>query len=159
MRRRIGGPPDLPSSLARHFLGCERLIFFGAPAYLEQNGAPETIDDLQKHDCVVYGRPDGAQLPWLYALADGQVGQCIVRPRIVAGDAEAQLAFVRAGLGIAQLATWLVRDELKAGRLVEVLGKSATDGLPLSLLWPVARQLTPKVNVLAQMLQAHLRIR
>ena len=120
---------------------------------------PQTVDDLQEHACVVYGRPDGTQSPWSCTVADGQVGQCVVRPRIVAGDAEAQLAFVRAGLGIAQLATWLVRDDLKAGRLVNILDGAATDGLPLSLLWPVARQLTPKVHVLAQMLEEHLHIR
>ncbi|SAL65075.1 LysR family transcriptional regulator [Caballeronia cordobensis] len=156
---RIGGPPDLPSSLGRRFLGRERLIFCAAPAYLEKNGMPQRIDDLQEHACVVYGRSDGTQPPWSYAAADGQVVQCVVRPRIVAGDAEAQLAFVRAGLGIAQLATWLVRDDLKAGHLVTILGEAATDGLPLSLLWPVARQLTPKVHVLAQMLEGHLRVR
>lgn len=156
---RIGGPPDLPSSLGRRFLGREQLIFCAAPAYLEKNGMPQTIDDLQEHACVVYGRPDGTQSPWSYAVADGQVGQCIMRPRIVAGDAEAQLAFVRAGLGVAQFATWLVRDDLKAGRLVNILDEAVTDGLPLSLLWPLARQLTPKVHVLAQMLEAHLPIR
>ncbi|WP_258178358.1 LysR substrate-binding domain-containing protein, partial [Burkholderia multivorans] len=69
---------------------------------------------------------------------------------------EAQLAFVRAGLGVAQLATWLVRDDLKAGRLVAILDEAATDGLPLSLIWPVARQLTPKIHVLVQKLEAHL---
>jgi DNA-binding transcriptional LysR family regulator len=156
---RIGGPPDLPSSLGRRILGRERLIFCAAPAYLEKNGMPQTIEDLQEHACVAYGRPDGTHSPWSYALTDGQVGQCIVRPRIVAGDAEAQLAFVRAGLGIAQLATWLVREDLKSGRLVNIFDEAATDGLPLSLVWPIARQLTPKVHVLAQMLEAHLHIR
>ncbi|MEY8175066.1 LysR family transcriptional regulator, partial [Burkholderia multivorans] len=52
--------------------------------------------------------------------------------------------------------TWLVRDDLKAGRLVAILDEAATDGLPLSLIWPVARQLTPKIHVLVQKLEAHL---
>ncbi|UXZ62815.1 LysR family transcriptional regulator [Burkholderia multivorans] len=153
---RISGPPGLPPSLGRRFLGRERLIFCAAPAYLEKNGIPQTVDDLQEHACIVYGRPDGAQSLWSYAAADGQVEQRVVRPRIVAGDAEAQLAFVRAGLGVAQLATRLVRDDLKAGRLVAILDEAATDGLPLSLIWPVARQLTPKIHVLVQKLEAHL---
>ncbi len=92
-------------------------------------------------------------------MADGQVEQCVVRPRIVAGDAEAHLVFVRAGLGIAQLATWLVRDDLKGGYLVNILNEAATHGLPLSLLWSVARQVTPKVHVLGDILEAHLHIR
>jgi len=156
---RIGGPQDLPSSLAHHAMGHERLIFCAAPAYLERNRAPLTIDDLERHDCIVYGRPDGTQSAWSYIQADGHIGQRVVRSRIVAGDAEAQLAFVRAGLGIAQLATWLVRDDLKAGRVVEILADAATDGLPLSLIWPVARRRTPKIDVLAQTLEAHLQIR
>ncbi len=156
---RVGGPQDLPPSIVRRHLGRERLIFCAAPARLARHGAPDTIEALQDHDCIVYGRPDGSLPPWTWTRADGEVAQCTPKPRIVAGDAEAQLAFVRDGLGIAQLATWLVRDDLEAGRLVEVLPHAATDGLPLSLLWPVARQRTPKVNVLAQQLEARLRIR
>jgi DNA-binding transcriptional LysR family regulator len=37
---RIGGPPDLPSSLSRRFLGRERLIFCASPAYLDKSGVP-----------------------------------------------------------------------------------------------------------------------
>lgn len=156
---RIGGPPDLPASLARRFLARERLIFCAAPAWLERNGTPQSIDDLQQHDGIVYGRPDGSQLPWSYAIDGEPAGQCAGRPRIVAGDAQAQVEFVRAGLGVAQLATWLVHDDLKTGRLVEILADRATDGLPLSLLWPVARQLTPKVSMLARLLETQLQIR
>ncbi|MFE8118902.1 LysR family transcriptional regulator [Brenneria goodwinii] len=156
---RIGGPPNFPPTLIQRCLGNERLIFCAAPSYLERCGTPATIDQLQEHDCVAYGRTDGTAAPWLYASGNGDVGQCFVRPRIVAGDAEAQLAYVREGLGIAQLATWLVQDDLRAGSLVEVAAELATDGLPLHLLWPIARQLTPKVNVLAQLLEAQLRIR
>lgn len=156
---RIGGPPNFPSSLVQRYLGCERLIFCAAPGYLERRGEPLTMPLLQEHDCIVYGRPDGTQPPWVYATGNGEIGHCFVRPRIVASDAEAQLAYVREGMGIAQLATWLVEDDLRAGKLVEIMARQATDGLPLHLLWPVARQLTPKVNVLAQLLEAHLRIR
>ncbi|PWC19323.1 LysR family transcriptional regulator [Brenneria roseae subsp. roseae] len=156
---RIGGPSNFPPSLAQRYLGSERLIFCAAPGYLERCGIPATIEQLQEHDCIAYGRPDGTPSPWLYASGNGEVGQCFVRPRIVASDAEAQLAYVREGLGIAQLATWLVEDDLRAGNLVEIMAERATDGLPLHLLWPVARQLTPKVNVLAQLLETHLRIR
>jgi DNA-binding transcriptional LysR family regulator len=36
---RIGGPPDLPSSLTRRLLGRERLIFCASPAYLEKTSS------------------------------------------------------------------------------------------------------------------------
>ncbi|WP_284509137.1 LysR substrate-binding domain-containing protein [Caballeronia sp. GaOx3] len=155
---RIGGPPDPPSSFGRRFLGREPLIFCVAPAYREKRHA---ADDRRpagtwRHRVRTTRRH---AVPWPYAVADGQVEQCVVRPRIVAGDAEAHLVFVRAGLGIAQLATWLVRDDLKGGYLVNILNEAATHGLPLSLLWSVARQVTPKVHVLGDILEAHLHIR
>lgn len=156
---RIGGPPDPSNSVVRRELGRERLIFCAAPAYLANRGTPDRIDALHAHDCVVYARSDGTAMPWSYGLGDGRTARYTARPRIMAGDAEAQLAFVRDGLGIAQLATWLVRDDLQTGQLLEILPEAATDGLPLSLLWPVARQLMPKVGVLAKGFEDGLRIR
>ena len=70
------------------------------------------------------------------------------RPRLTVGDAEAHTAAVLAGLGIAQLATWLVHEHLASGAIVEVLPACATPGLPLSLAWPLARQLTTKTGTL-----------
>jgi DNA-binding transcriptional LysR family regulator len=78
--------------------------------------------------------------------------------RIVLGSAEAQVGAVKAGFGIAQLATWLIEDELARGDLVEVLPELATAGLPLHLVWPRRRQLSPKVDALLDALTNGLRI-
>jgi DNA-binding transcriptional LysR family regulator len=48
---------------------------------------------------------------------------------------------------------------LRTGRLVEVLADFATDGLPLFLIWQRARQLTPKVAAVVEMLRASLAVR
>jgi DNA-binding transcriptional LysR family regulator len=82
-----------------------------------------------------------------------------VEGRIVVGHGEAQVAAVLAGFGIAQLATWLVHEPLRDGRLVQILPDAATDGLPLHLVWPRSRQLQPKVDALLTYLGAGLRIR
>ena len=79
-------------------------------------------------------------------------------PRIVLGSAEAQVGAVKAGFGIAQLATWLIKDELDRGDLVEILPQWATVGLPLHLVWPIRRQLSPKVDALLEALTQGLRI-
>lgn len=92
-------------------------------------------------------------------LPKGAVVKRALPYRLVFGDAEAQLAAVEAGLGIAQLATWLADGKLRSGRLVEVLSGFATDGLPLFLIWQRARQLTPKVAAVLDMLRASLAVR
>ena len=75
------------------------------------------------------------------------------------GDAEARTAAVLAGLGVAQLATWLVQEYLATGAIVAVMPQLSTPGLPLYLAWPLARQLTPKTGTLLQELQQRLTIR
>lgn len=78
--------------------------------------------------------------------------------RIILGSAEAQVGAVKAGFGIAQLATWLIKHELERGELVEILPNLATRGLPLHLVWPRSRQLVPKVDALLETLTDGLRI-
>ena len=64
-----------------------------------------------------------------------------MHPHIAVGDGEGEVMAVLAGLGIAQLPTWLVQCHLNSGRLVEVLPDLATEGLPMNLVWfEVARR-------------------
>ena len=154
---RIGAPGSWPPTLGQMPLGEERLIFCAAPAYLARRGTPLAIADLDGHDCIAYGRGDGTAAPWLFAGED-EVERRTVSPRLTVGDAEAQTAAVLAGLGIAQQATWLVHEHLASGAIVEILPACATPGLPLSLAWPLARQLTTKTGTLLNELKQRLTI-
>jgi DNA-binding transcriptional LysR family regulator len=150
---RIGGPNTWPQALGHRFLGAERLIFCASPAYLAKKGTPQTDADLAQHDRVVYGRADGGVNPWLFAGADAAPLEPRVMPgRIAIGDAVGQVAAILAGLGIAQLPTWVVQDQIAQGLLVEVLPQLATDGLPINLVWLKSRQYLPKVKLLLEAL-------
>lgn len=154
---RIGGPDVWPAALGRRYLGAERLIFCAAPAYLRRRGEPATVQDLEQHDCVVYGRGDGLVNPWHFAGAQAGDSERRVLPgRIALGDAEAQAVALAAGHGIAQLPTWLVRRQLEDGTLVQVLPGLATDGLPINLVWLKRREGLPKVRGLVDALGARL---
>ena len=155
---RIGGTDAWPASLGHRLLGVERLIFCASPAYLAKRGTPESAQALEGHDAVTYGRADGSASPWRIARGAEPVEHLAVQGRIVLGNAEAQVAAVLADAGIAQLATWLVEDALREGRLVQILPEWATDGLPLHLVWQRSRQLLPKVDVLLSCLGDGLKI-
>jgi len=71
---------------------------------------------------------------------------------------EDQIDTVKAGFGVAQLATWLIKEELASGELVEILPQYRTPGLDLHLLWPRSRQLNPKIDAGVKWLGKHLRI-
>lgn len=154
---RIGGPNTWPQALGHRFLGAERLIFCASPAYLAKKGTPQTDADLAQHDRVVYGRADGGVNSWLFAGPDAApLEQRVMPGRIAIGDAVGQVAAILAGLGIAQLPTWVVQDQIAQGLLVEVLPQLATDGLPINLVWLKSRQYLPKVKLLLEVLGSSL---
>ena len=61
---RIGGTDVWPEDLGHQFIGAQRFIFCASPGYLQARGTPLDEADLQAHDCVVYGQPDGVGSPW-----------------------------------------------------------------------------------------------
>jgi DNA-binding transcriptional LysR family regulator len=156
---RIGGPAWWPASLAHVHLGDEKLILCATPEYLARRATPHAIADLGRHDCIVYARPDGATSPWLFASPGGQAERRTPQHRLAVGDGESLVAAVLAHQGIAQLATWLVREHLASGRVVQLMPETAINGLPLHLVWPLGRPMAPKTAALLALLQARLDIR
>jgi DNA-binding transcriptional LysR family regulator len=155
---RIGAPDAWAETLGHRHLGNERVIFCAAPGYLARRGTPQDAADLERFDGILYGRADGSTIRWRFADRAGRIEERAMAPRIVLGSAEAQVGAVKAGFGIAQLATWLIEEELAQGTLVEILPELATTGLPLHLVWRRRRQLSPKVAALLDALTASLRI-
>ncbi|MFJ4141681.1 LysR family transcriptional regulator [Pseudomonas sp. NPDC089734] len=155
---RIGGPQVWPAGIGHRYLGTERVTFCAAPAYLKRRGVPVTAEELTDHDCILFGRGDGSISPWLFTDAQGQRETRAMDGRIVVGNAEAVVAAVTSACGIAQLATWLIRDQLQRGELVEILPHLSTDGLALHLAWSRSRESLPKVQVLIERLSEALRL-
>ena len=156
---RIGGSDSWPANLGHKYLGKERLMFCAAPGYLARRGTPLSPADLPAHDAVMYGRADGTVSPWLISDGSSHVERKALDARFVVGHGEALLAAVVAGCGVAQMATWLADEALQDGRLVPVLEDWRVDGLPLQLVWPLSKQLLPKVDGLVTYLADKLRIR
>ncbi|MGV8920031.1 MAG: LysR family transcriptional regulator [Pseudomonas sp.] len=151
---RIGGQDIWPAAVGHRCLGAERLVFCAAPDYLARQGIPTTTEELADHACVLYGKADGSVSPWLFSQDVEQV--LPGASRMVIGNGEAMVAAVSAGCGIAQLATWLINEQLQRGELVEVLPHLATKGLTLYLAWPRSREALPKVHALVEQLSAAL---
>ena len=69
-----------------------------------------------------------------------------INGRFAASNAEGLRDATLAGFGIARLATFLVSDDLRAGRLVPILGDVDADGAPIRAVYPSSRHLSPKVR-------------
>lgn len=151
---RIGGAPDLPASLGWRNMGREQMQFCASPAYLDRVGRPENEAELLNHPAILYERVDGTTKPWLFTTEDGQPNWREVPFRLALGDVDAQLQAVIAGLGVAQMPSWLIQRAVAAGELEIILPQLQPDGLTLSVVWPRRKQFLPKVDALLSALSA-----
>ncbi|WHQ73169.1 LysR family transcriptional regulator [Pantoea sp. Lij88] len=151
---RIGGAPDLPASLGWRNMGREQMQFCASPAYLDRVGRPENEAELLNHPAILYERVDGTTKPWLFTTEDGQPNWREVPFRLALGDVDAQLQAVIAGLGVAQMPSWLIQRAVAAGELEIILPHLQPDGLTLSVVWPRRKQFLPKVDALLSALSA-----
>ncbi len=107
------------SALVARRLGTMHRITCAAPSYVARRGQPRSPAELPAHDCAVFGagpRPDVLE----FESADGPIEQR-VEPCFVAGNSLLLRDAIVAGLGIALVPSYLVADDLAAGRLVELL--------------------------------------
>jgi len=146
---RIGRLPD--SSLIARRLAPSRNLLCAAPAYLEQNGAPARPRDLKRHACLFYSYQAESEA-WRLAGPEGTERVSLGgRFRVNNGDSLRQVTL--AGLGIAQLPTFIVGDDLRAGRLLRVLPDwEAAAEAAVHAVYPATRNLSPKVRVVIDFL-------
>lgn len=96
------------------------MVICAAPSYLDRNGRPQQAGDLIHHHAVVYRR--SGPVPLWVLPRPGQPPQTIVPPsRIRLDDLDAIADAATAGMGLAWLPFWVVRERLDTGLLVQVL--------------------------------------
>ena len=139
---RLGGSDD--SRLMTRLLAPHRLVTCATPAYLHRHGIPTDIDQLAQHSCLAFvhgGRP----VEWRFIIG-GHIRSIAIDGRFSSSNAEAVRDATLAGFGIAKLATFLISDDLRTGRLVRVLDDVAADGPSVRAVYPSSRHLSPKVR-------------
>ena len=61
-----------------------------------------------------------------------------------------------AGMGIACLPPFAIRDEIADGRLVSILDEWLTGTDQFHVLWPASRQITPRLRAFVDFMAEHL---
>ncbi|MCI3206774.1 MULTISPECIES: LysR family transcriptional regulator [Pandoraea] len=142
---RYGHLPD-SDLVARRVATLTRLTC-ATPGYLAKFGTPASIDALDGHRMVgLRSITTGLVTPLEFEHANGLQTLSLKGPLIVTGT-ESYLAGIRLGLGIAQVPRFHVEDDLKTGKLIEILADARPPSAPVSLLYSRKRQLSPRVRV------------
>ncbi|MBD2060633.1 LysR family transcriptional regulator [Oculatella sp. FACHB-28] len=142
---RLGSSPD--SQLMMHPLGTARLMVCAAPAYLSRYGEPQTLDDLQSHQCLNFVMPQtGRVRDWIFQQHGRRV-EIPVAGRFSFNHPEALVETAIAGGGLIQLYNFLVQPAIARGDLKPVLSAFAPIGSPISILYPQKRYVSAKLKI------------
>ena len=120
---RVGPLPD--SGMTARRLGTTPRRIVAAPSYLERHGVPRTVDDLARHNCLGFNFRRAA--PVWPLKESGRTVDRAVTGTFLANNGETVRRMALAGAGLARLSTFHARDDLAAGRLVEVLPDAIAD--------------------------------
>lgn len=146
---RIGTLTD--SSLIARKLGTAHRVLVASPDYLKRHGTPTCPNDLKAHECLKLSIPTSLN-KWEFILNDGP-STVEVSGRFEADNAIALHEAALAGLGLFRAATFVVGDDIKAGRLVPVLQEFEISGDPgIFAVWPHNRNLSAKVRAFVDIL-------
>lgn len=143
---RVGELQD--SDMVARSLGHFQEITCASPAYIAQWGLPRTLDELQKNHQMVGFRSSatGDILPLNFIL-DGRPQRLTLATSLTVSGSESLKEAARRGLGIIQVPHYGVADDLQSGALRRILEDIPAGSLPVSLLYPRNRQLSPRVRV------------
>ncbi|WP_186074970.1 LysR family transcriptional regulator [Burkholderia gladioli] len=108
---RIG--PVAATRFVATVLAPQRRVLCASPAYVAARGAPRSLEELARHDCLAW---HGSPPPGAWRFGDHR--HAPDAPRFRSNHSEALMAAAVEGLGIAHLPTWLAGVALANGVLV-----------------------------------------
>ncbi len=142
---RAGQPRD--SSLVVKRLALMPEVICASPDYLARLGTPRHPDELAGHHAVgFFSASHDVRYP-LTLMVDGAVAEYKLASEVSVNDAESYTVCALSGCGLIQVPRFRVQPYLDSGRLVQVLADWPCPDLPVSVLYPYHRQLSPRVRV------------
>ncbi|EPC4024732.1 LysR family transcriptional regulator [Aeromonas salmonicida] len=139
---RVGELAD--SGLIARKLAPYHLKLCAAPSYLAGRAPIHHPEELTQHECLGFSHTE-LRTHWTFLGPDGDIS-VPVSGKLMVDSGEALLMAARGGLGLFLQPEELVRDDLDAGRLIEVLPDFKVPTRPLHLLYAPDRRMTPKLR-------------
>ncbi|MEM8809715.1 MAG: LysR family transcriptional regulator [Cyanobacteria bacterium P01_G01_bin.38] len=134
---RIGNLED--SRLIARPIATTELITCVSKQYLDMEGSPTRVEELRNHNCLGYiNQKTGKIMDWYFAISNDT---STIQPsgRIHSTDGNALVDFALANIGIVQLHSYLVEEEIAQGNLIELFPGYRVVSSPISIVYPRKR--------------------
>ncbi|WP_331691626.1 LysR substrate-binding domain-containing protein [Pseudomonas sp. ZY71] len=146
---------DIPGQHIGRRLVSNRRVLCAAPGYLQRRGTPQTLDQLQQHDCLVIKERDNAFGIWNLDRDGGQESVRVSGP-LSSNNGEIVLQWALDGRGVLLRSLWDVKPLLEQGRLVQVLD-DYSQSANVWAVYPTRLAHSGKLRACVEFLQAHFK--
>lgn len=141
------------SSLVARRLAPVRLVVCGSPDYFRRRGVPQDPEQLAEHDCLRYAYAADYDR-WRFQR-DGRTHAVRIRGTFSANNGDALRVAALAGKGIILQPTFIVGDDLRAGRLRTVLDEYRSTDLNVHAVYAHRQYLSAKVRTFVDFLAGY----
>lgn len=138
---RIGDLPD--STLKAVKIGESHRRIYASKTYLKRKGTPKTLQDLEKHPKLFYNRLSDVPA-WPLRDKDGRKISFAFNPYLQSDGSELIRECMFAGVGVALLPTWMVKNTPQEKLAEVILEKHAPAPSPIYLVTAERRELSLK---------------
>ena len=129
-------------------IGTVQHRLFASPGYLQQHGAPQTLDDLHHHPLLHFRTARRAV--WDFVDSKGKTIPFEFQPFLNSNSGVFLLEATLRGLGIARLPDFIASKAQAAGKLLPVLTDVTIPGLGVFLVHAEDRRLNRRMRLFAE---------
>ncbi|MBA1140370.1 LysR family transcriptional regulator [Mesorhizobium neociceri] len=123
-----------------------KAVIVASPAYVGRHGRARSVSDLANHNCIGYRLVRSGALYRWDLTEDGKDVVVETKGTVIVTDSLAAIDLALAGVGLTYAFEPLVRAELAAGRLVQILPQTAIEEPGLFLYFPRRASMAPKLR-------------
>ncbi|HEG2204683.1 TPA: LysR family transcriptional regulator [Enterobacter cloacae] len=137
------------STLVARPLGRFRWVTCASPDYLREYGVPQSPDELSRHRAIHYFSSQTRRADELRFQQGSEMRYVSVNGQAAVNETGLYIKMCLEGYGLAQLAENVIAEHLEQGTLVEVMSDWQPPPVPVTLLYPNQRFLSPAVRAFA----------
>ena len=123
-------------------------LYFTSPEYLNTYGTPKHPNELREHRCIMHS---AISSPMRWQFKNNL--SVPINPIYLCNSISAMIEAAKAGVGIAHLSNFHIRESLKKGELVEILKEFAPKPIPLYICLPKREPIPKRVKAFVAFIQ------
>jgi DNA-binding transcriptional LysR family regulator len=145
-----------PSPMKSRKIASLRRVAIASPSYVAQRGRPETPADLARHACIIRTSAQDARA-WTFHARDGTPHRVPVQGVFEVDNAYVTMHAVLAGMGIAVMPLYLMREAIETGLAEVVLDDFTLAPIQAQALLPSGSRTPSRVRRFVDLLAQRLK--